>query len=390
MKISVAVVFGGRSVEHEVSVITAMQIIAAIDKKKYDAVPLYITKDGSFYTGEDFTEITSYSDIPKLLENGKRVGLVRSGGKIMLSPTEKKIFGGDKPILIDVALPAVHGTFVEDGSLQGFFELLGLPYCGSDVLSSAVCMDKPTAKCLLRAKGLPVLPDVTVTRDRYDASPEEFIKTLESKFAYPMIIKPANLGSSVGITKAASRSELESAVELAFSFADNLLIEPAVVNLREINVSVLGDKHGCRASCCEEPVSADEILSYTDKYLSQGKSRKNGGMSEAKRTIPANITKEMEDNIKQLAQEAFMALGCGGVVRIDFLVDNNEKVYINELNTIPGSMAFYLWECAELPFAGLIDELINGAFTRRRERGNLTFTYDTNILSQQEMKGAKS
>lgn len=381
MNIQAAVIFGGRSVEHEVSIITGMQVIAALDRTKYDPVPLYIAKDGVFYSGDEFGHIETFRDLPKALNEGRIVTLVRDGGKVVLRPTAKRLFGSDKPVTIDVAIPAVHGTFAEDGSLQGFLELLGVPYSGCDVLSSAICMDKPTAKTLLRAAGLPVLPDAQLERGTYHSDPDVAMDSLEAALPYPLVIKPVNLGSSVGIGKARDRASLRKTLDLAFAFAGRVMAEPAVEPLREINVAVLGGANGegVRASVCEEPIGQDEILSYADKYQSGGKS---SGMSGARRVIPADLSTELTERIQALAIEAFRVLGCAGVVRIDFLLDTERgTLFINEPNALPGSMAFYLWEKTGMPFHKLLDEMVSLAFARHRARGALTFTYNTNLLA---------
>ncbi|MDR1735263.1 MAG: D-alanine--D-alanine ligase [Oscillospiraceae bacterium] len=389
MKIQAAVIFGGRSVEHEVSIITGMQVFAALDREKYDPVPLYIAKDGVMYSGEEFGRIESYRQMTKLLSDARQVSVTREGGRFLLRPTAKKLFGADRPAAIDVAIPAVHGTFTEDGSLQGFLELMGIPYTGCDVLSSAVCMDKPVAKALLRARGISVLPDRVIGKEEYESDPDAAVARLETAWEdrefYPVVVKPANLGSSVGISKADSRAKLTKAMELAFSYSSRVLIEPAVQPLREINVSVLGEGSSARASVCEEPIGSDEILSYQDKYQSGGKAAKNAGMSSARRVIPAEIPDETAQSARGMALRAFSALGCAGVVRVDFLLDGkNGGLYVNELNTLPGSMAFYFWEKTGLTFAAMLDEMISLAFARQRERGNMTFSYSTNLLSTAE------
>jgi len=393
MKMKIAVFFGGRSVEHEVSVITGMQAVAALDREKYEPVPVYLTKDGGMYTGPGFDDLKSYKDVPALLEKGRAVCLTRSEGRVnLVSASPKKLFGGEKPIPIDAALTAVHGTFGEDGSLQGLFEMAGLPYTGCDTLSSAVCMDKPTAKALLRAGELPVLDDVVLTADNYNKNPETAMDALEKHFPYPIMIKPANLGSSVGITRADDRDGLQAALELAFSFSPRILAEPALTQMREVNCAVIGDAANARPSVCEEPVMTDAILSYRDKYQGGGKDGKSGkqaGMSGLKRIIPADIPPEKSDNVQKLAVKAFSLLGCSGVVRIDFLWDTiNDALYINELNTIPGSLSFYLWEATGgLSFTKMLDELIEIAFARQRSRDRLIYSHDVNILQNAELKG---
>ena len=378
MKISVGVFFGGRSVEHEVSVITAMQAIAAMDEKKYHVVPVYIAKTCEMYTGPGFDKIEAYRDIPALLEKGEQVSLLRADGGGLLVPRRRKLFGRQDGIPLDVAFPIVHGTNAEDGTLQGMFESVGMPYVGCDILSSAVCMDKAVSKQLLRAHGLPVLPGETLDAFAYDNDHTAAVSRLEEAVAYPLIVKPVNLGSSVGIARASDRASLLAALDAAFAYAPRVIVERAVSPLREINCAVLGDCEGARASVCEEPLGQDEILSYADKYQTSG--GKKSGMSTQKRRLPADLPEALSRSIQSAAVDAFQALGCAGVVRVDFLLEGG-VFYVNELNTIPGSLSFYLWEASGLPFPALTGELLNLAFARKRRREGLTFTFDTNILS---------
>ncbi len=383
MKIQVGVFFGGRSVEHEVSIISAMQAIAALDRDKYDAVPVYITKEGHFYTGEGFSDVTAYRDIPALLKQGARVLLASDGEQAALVRHPARKFGENTLARLDVALPVVHGTNVEDGTLQGLLDSLGLPYAGPDVLSSALCMDKAAAKTLLKEEGIPVLPWLTVWTHTYAADEAGVLEKIEQTFSYPVIVKPVNLGSSVGISKASGRESLRDALALAFQFARRVLVEPAVVSLREINCAVLGDVETARPSVCEEPAGSDEILSYKDKYLSNSKGGKaSGGMSSLRRKIPADLSPELAATVETLAVQTFQTLGCRGVARVDFLLDEaTGGLFVNEINTIPGSLAFYLWEPAGVPFPKLLDELISLAFARARERRGLSFSFETNILA---------
>ncbi|GHU34530.1 D-alanine--D-alanine ligase [Clostridia bacterium] len=394
MKIHLAVLFGGRSVEHEVSVISALQAIRSLDAGKYEVFPIYITKRGEFYYGKSLTDIENYRDIPALLKQCAAVNFESDGTKTYLIPKKQKIFGKTKPIaLIDVAFPIVHGTNVEDGKLQGYLGSLNLPFVGCDVLSSAVCMDKYVSKSLLKDAGIPVLDCLRFTAED-NKQPAGIVKTTEDKFTYPVIVKPVNLGSSVGISKAKDSAELSEAVSLAFSFAEVIIIEPAVMNLKEINCSVAGDTEEAEASECEEPVASDEILSYKDKYLDGGKNggSKSGskGMASLKRRIPADITSEMKTEIQDTAVKAFKHLGCNGVVRVDFLTDTvTNEIWLNEINTIPGSLSFYLWEPTGLKYPALIDRLISLALKRERKAEDIVYSFDTNILASGKSFGAK-
>lgn len=389
MKIRVGVFFGGKSVEHEVSVITGLQAYNHIDREKYEPVPIYITKDGKFYVGEKIGVIEAYRNIPALLKESVQVIPVNDGGcKLMRYPMKK--FGDNVMAAIDAALPAVHGTNVEDGAFQGFLQTLGVPYASCDVLSSAVGMDKYVMKTVFKDNDIPVLPCVVVNVKEYTRTAEAVVEKIEARTTYPVIIKPVNLGSSVGIRKAKNREELIDALEYGFTFSLRVLVENAVTELKEINCSVLGDYEDAEASECEEPVANDEILSYQDKYVSGGKSGKNSGMASLKRKIPADITPEMREEIRTLAVKAFKCLGCSGVARIDFMLDKaTGKIYLNEINTIPGSLSFYLWEPMGVKYSELLDRMISLAFKRERENKSISFSFDTNILENISLGGSK-
>ena len=392
MKINLAVLFGGKSVEHEVSVISAVQAMASIDKEKYNIVPVYMTKGNEFYTGEKLLDINSFKNIPALLKECTECIFVRTEGKVQLIRHKMKKFGSNVISDIDVAFPIVHGTNVEDGALQGYLHTLDLPYVGCDVLASAIGMDKFTMKILLKDAGFPVLDCVRFSAFELDKI-DEIMDKAESKFSYPVIVKPINLGSSVGISKADDRDELRKSIEEAFEFSDRILIEPCVVQLKEINCSVAGDTESAEASVCEEPIQAkgDEILSYKTKYVGGGKSGGGSkGMATLKRKIPAEITPEQDEFIRKTAVDAFRYLGCNGVCRIDFMIDmSTDKVYINEINTIPGSLAFYLWEPKGVKYPQLLERMIQLALKRHRQNSKINYTFDTNILSMGGSFGSK-
>lgn len=389
MKINLAVIFGGKSVEHEVSVISAVQAMASMNKEKYNIIPVYMTKSNEFYTGEKLFDINSFKDIPALLKECTECIMLRSNGKVQLIRQKTKKFGSNLISDIDIAFPIVHGTNVEDGALQGFLQTLDIPYVGCDVLASAVGMDKFVMKILLKDAGFPVLDCCRFSLFEADKL-SECIDKVEAKFSYPVIVKPINLGSSVGISKAADRDALEKAMDEAFQFADRILVEPAVVKLKEINCAVVGDSESAEASVCEEPVQCDEILSYEDKYVGGGKSGGSKGMATLKRKIPAEITPEQEQFIRKTAVDAFRYLGCNGVTRIDFMIDmESDKVYLNEINTIPGSLAFYLWEPKGVKYAELLERMINLALKRHRQNEKISYSFDTNILSMGGSFGSK-
>ena len=393
MKTNIAVFYGCRSVEHEVSIISAVQAMRAIDRDKYDVTPVYVTKDGEMYTGESLFTIEEYRNLPALLKKCRKVFFVRENGNVLMKFESSGLFSKAKPVSIDVAFPVVHGTNCEDGTIQGLFEYLNLPYVGCDILSSAVGMDKAVFKDVLKNAGLPVLDCVCFRAREYMADKAAICENIKTKIGFPLIIKPVNLGSSVGITKVKDENALDEAIMLALSFADKVLVEHAVTAIREINCSVLGDADSCEASVCEEPFMNDDILSYEDKYM--GNSKNGGqskGMASLGRKIPADLSEEKSAEIRALACKIFKAIGANGVVRIDFIIDTEtDTVYANEINTIPGSLAFYLWEATGVKYPELCDRLIDLAFRRQRNRDNITYTIDTNILSGVSFgtKGAK-
>lgn len=400
MKTNVAVFFGGRSVEHEVAVISAVQAMTFINREKYDVTPVYISKTGEMYFSECMTDIDCYRDIPALIKKSQNVTLVKQGDKFNLIELKKGLF---KKVLcsVDIAFPIVHGTNCEDGSLVGWFELLGIPYVSCDVLSASVGMDKAVCKTVIREAGVPVLDSVVFYSKQYVTESDSIIEKIE-KLGYPVIVKPANLGSSVGISKAETHDELITSIKDAMNYATKILVEPAVTDLRELNCSVVGDTDECETSVIEEPIMSGKILSYEDKYKGgkggqkgakqpvKSQTKSAGGMASLSRKIPAKISKAIREDVEKYAKQTFLALGCNGVVRIDFLYDTKaEKVYVNEINTIPGSLSFYLWEPTGVKYTELLDRLIDLGFKRARTKENLQFSFDTNILENKMSFGTK-
>ncbi|MCQ2521818.1 MAG: D-alanine--D-alanine ligase [Lachnospiraceae bacterium] len=392
MKTRVALMFGGRSVEHEVSVISGIQAYMSMDLEKYDVTPVYVTKKNEMYVGENIGKIESYKDIPTLLKESTRVILVNEDDEVSFVNYPAKAFGKKLKITIDVAFPVVHGTNVEDGALQGYLKTIGIPFVGCDVTASAVGMDKYITKAILKDNEIPVLSCLLYTMEDY-GNVDAMISEIEIKVDYPVIIKPVNLGSSVGISIAKNREELAKAIDDAYLYSRKILVEHAILNLREINCAVLGDENEAIASECEEPFHSKDILSYEDKYMSNGGGKKTGGskgMAGVSRQIPANITPEKREEIRQMAVKSFKKLGCHGVARIDFMIDeDNGNLYFNEINTIPGSLSFYLWEPVGVPYAQLLDRMIQLSLKRVREEEGITFSFDSNILNGATLGGSK-
>ena len=395
MKIKVGVFFGGNSVEHEVSIITALQAVENIDKNKYDVIPVYIAKDNKMYCGNFIGDIKQYKNIKDLLHASSQVTLAQRNNKVILLKCNKKFYESSVYDYIDIAFPIVHGTNVEDGTLQGYLKMFNLPYVGSDVISSAVGMDKYVCKCLLKENNIPVLDCKCFSLKDFNDSLENIITDIENGIPYPVIVKPVNLGSSVGIKIAKNKEELEDAISDAFSYSKKILVERAIKNLREINCSVVGDYESAEASECEEPVKTDEILSFSDKYLSGGKKMGNkisgnNSMNSGVLKLPAEISSDTRKTIQELALKTFKVLGCSGVIRIDFMIDNDSNsIFVNEVNTIPGCLSFHLWKATNVNYPELLDKLIDLSLKRNREDKNMTYSFDSNILSDFSISGLK-
>ena len=393
--IKVGVIFGGESVEHEVSVISAVQAMEYMNVDKYDIIPIYISKERIWYTGKMLMDIDVYKDFNDLKRYAKEVTLTKKGDKFVLVST-KGLF--QKEITdIDIAFPIVHGNNVEDGSIQGYLDSIGIPYVGSNVLGSALGQDKVVMKQLFQSQNLPIVDYVWFYENEYNDDKVDIIKKIK-KMGYPVVVKPATLGSSVGITFVKTEKEIESAISEALKYDVKIIVEKAVENLIEVNCSVLGDYKHQETSAIEEVLSDNELLTYADKYIGEGKGKLKGapvkgskGMASASRVIPAKIDKKLSDEVTKLSKEAFKLLNLSGVCRIDFLIDKkSKKVYINEPNTIPGSLAFYLWTPIGKKYETLLDDMINIAIKNYKTKVKKTYSFDTNILSNfNGLKGSK-
>lgn len=391
VKKNVLIMFGGRSVEHEVSVITGLQVAENIDKEKYNVVPLFITKQGEWYTGDDLLDIKNYKNLDVLLSKTKKVYLepIPNNPYLKFYPEKGLFKKTPEPIKIDVVFPALHGSHGEDGTMQGLLELCNIPYVGSGVLGSAVGMDKIIMKDIFKANDIPIVNYTWFLRRDYVNDSERVLNYLEDKLKYPLFVKPANLGSSIGISKAKNRDELINAIEIAINYDRKIIVEEAVENPMEINCSVIGFDNEYNASVLEEPVSWQEFLSFEDKYL---RGNKNSGMKSAARRIPAPIPEDKTKEIQDLAIKVFKILDCSGISRIDFLVEKDTmKVYVNEINTMPGSISFYLWEPTGLKFKDLINKLIEYAILRNQEYNKNIYVFDTPLLKKASsgVKGGK-
>lgn len=381
----IGVVFGGRSVEHEVSVITGMQIMENIDKTKYEVVPIYISKEGKWLTGECLLDFANFKKGD--LSGAEEIFFTPKAGNYNIYPNPENIGLFGKKVLgsLDVAFPALHGTHGEDGSIQGLFELMDIPYAGCGVLASSVGMDKILMKDVYKANGIPIVNYYWFYRTAWKDDKDAVVKDIEEKLTYPVFVKPANLGSSIGINIAKDQEGLIEAIEVAINYDRKIIIEQAVENPREINCAVLGYDRELTTSLCEEPLGWKDVLTFEDKYV---KSNAKGGKSSGeRRIIPADITDELRIKVEELAKEAFLCIDAKGTARIDFLVDKDENVFVNEINTIPGSFGFYLWEGKDVSFEKLIDELIKIALITHEDKKTNMYNFDSNLFNRIQYGG---
>lgn len=400
MKLRLAVIYGSRTCEHEVSIISALQAAASADKNEYDIVYVYIDKKGDWYTGWRLSDITLYRDFdPKAAtrvipmgENGKLVLMQNPADKLLPIGHLKRVDEAD------VCLTVMHGMNGEDGTLQGMLEMWNVPYTSAGVLGCALGMDKIAMKQVFRANNLPVVDDVWVDRNGWKKDREAVLDKIEKALGYPVYVKPANLGSSIGINRANDREELTHAMEVAVSYDRRILIEKGITDLMEINCSVLGFDGEAEASVTEMPVKWTEFLSFEEKYLRGGSGTKGGsktaggklagtkgsseGMASLSRQMPAPISQELTKEVEDTAIAAFNCLDMKGVARIDFLFDKAEnKLYVGEINTIPGSLAYYLWEARGIKYSALIDKMVEYAFKASAEKNENVFSYTSTILT---------
>lgn len=388
MNKNILVAFGGASPEHEVSVITAHQAIAALKNEDlYQVKPLYITKSGKWLTGDYLLELEHFTDLKKVEANSNPCSFTQNEfGATVLTESKKSWFSGSDETVIDTVLVAFHGSKGENGSFQGICEMYNLPYTGSGVMGSSIGMDKVAAKSICRDHGIPVVDGVDFFESEWVEDRSKIIDKVE-ELSYPAIIKPVHLGSSIGVQVIKDRESLISSVETAFKYDHHILVEKVVKPLMEINCSVLGSSHQNRASVCERPIGKEEILSFDDKYMAEQATK---GMASADRIIPADISESLSNEIRNSSQKIFSLLGCGGVARLDFLVDSDSlQFYFNEINTIPGSFSFYLWKESGLSFSDLLKEMIDLAQSEHRNKGRQIQSYETNLLNAKAVKGIK-
>ncbi len=384
-KLRLGILYGSRSTEHEVSIVSALQLANFVNPFKYDVTLVYISRDGAWYVGGALWKLETYLDF-----DPRRSGLTQvfpdmtARSRALVSARRKGLLSGETrraEVRLDCVIPVMHGLHGEDGSLQGMLEMMDMPYASCGVAGSAVGLDKIMMKQAFRGSGFPVMPDTAVSRQEWRHDPEGLIRHIESVLPYPVFVKPANLGSSIGVSRADDREALRKALELGFSLDRRCLVEQGLDEPQEVNCAVLGYDGDITASVVEMPVRKGELLDFKTKYLSAAQ---GGGMASLSRIIPAPISEEETSRVQQLSRDIFWALDCKGVVRVDFMIDRaTRQIYVTEINTIPGSMAFYLWEKTGegLRYRHLIDRLVDFALKAYQDKDTNVSSYQSEIIS---------
>ena len=375
MKLNVGVIFGGRSVEHEVSIITAIQAMNHIDSDKYEIIPIYITKDLQWYTGGCLRYVDTFKDYDLIKRYTKRVNLINKDGRYILQTNG---FIKREVCELHLAFPIVHGANIEDGSIQGYLNLIGIPYVGSNVYSSAVSQDKVFMKQILIANNIPVTKFVWFGERFYRNKKEELFKQID-ELKYPLIIKPATLGSSVGIEMITRKEEIDSTIERTFQYDSKVIIEEKIEDLIEYNCSVLLTANGNITSEIEEVTTNKEIIEYKDKFLYDDTTND----SSIKRTCPANISEKLRKEIELTSLAVFKMLNMRGAARIDFLYDNkNKKLYVDEINSISWCFSHHLWEARNISYKELLNIMLADAIAQEIKYQGMTTTLDTDIIKK--------
>ena len=390
-KMNIAVFFGSRSCEHDVSIVSALQCIEATKAAGFNVTPVYISRDGLWYTGEPLENIETFREFNPMTKGITRVTLdvTANAGDLWAWPPQRAGLFAKVPAPlchIDCVIPVFHGWHGEDGTIQGLLEMANIPYASSGVLGSAIGMDKIAMKQILRGAGFPVLDFVWFTREQLKKERQAVIERVEKEIKYPAFIKPAALGSSIGVSRAKNREELERALDVAASYDRRILVEVGVVHPVEINCAAVGYGEDVRASVCEMPVpsSNDTFLDFWQKYLRNAstKGEDSRGMKSLSRVVPAPIGDELTGRIQTMTCDIFKLLDCCGTVRVDFILDQNDMLFVNEPNTIPGSLAFYLWKASGLDCPKLIEKMVEDALRAHADKNSSVFAYDSSILKK--------
>ena len=358
---NILVLYGGKSVEHDISIITALQTMNNINKEKYNIIPLYLTRENKFVILNNFLDINTYI---KPIKKFKKVELNFGDRSITI---KGKIH---KKINIDCAINCCHGFNGEDGTMSAIMNLCNIPISSSDILASSICMDKIIMKDIFVANNIPCVNYCYVTQN--DLNNKNFLEDITKKLQYPLIVKPSNLGSSIGIEKATNDKELIDAIKVALCYDNRVIIEHCLTNFKEINIACLGNDE-CKLSELEQPINWKNFLNFNDKYKQKG--------NISSKILNPNLKDVVKQEIEDLAKKIFKVFNLSGVVRIDFMVDEFDKVYVNEINTVPGSLSFYLWKNKNIEFFELIDQLINLAIEKHNKKNLHNYTFKSDVLS---------
>ncbi len=378
MKPTIGVFFGSRSPEHDISIITAQMIIAGLQGMDYPVAPVYLSKRGEWLLGEGLGELKTFTqpgrEINREDYENYNLDLKESRGRLVF---KKKGFTA-QTFAVDLAFPAFHGSYGEDGTIQGMFEIFGLPYVGCGVASSAITMDKILTKQFYQEASIPTVDFCHFTKTDWEQDGEGVINNIEKKIRYPVIVKPASLGSSIGIAKVKERRELKFAIEVALHYGERFLAEVSVENLMDLTVAVLGNDKP-QASLVQESVFGDEVFSYEDKYLNDGGAQL--GKAQGNVIIPARLPDKILTEVQGSALRIFKLFGCSGIARVDFLYDKKaKKYYANEVNTLPGTLYHHLWKASGIELPELLEKLIDLAIERHRAKRKVTLIFESDVL----------
>lgn len=387
-KQTVGVIFGSRSVEHDVSIVTAQQVMQALRPDKYEVVPIYITRAGRWLTGPALRNLSTFKadDVTEIMGIKEVVVSPDTQHQGLIVTPLSGFFSRSRAQRLDVVFPALHGSHGEDGTLQGLLELANIPYVGAGVMASALARDKIMLKTVLAQHGFPVVKFLSFSRHAWVNDPDTILGRIESEIGYPVFVKPASLGSSIGIARANTAAEARNFLNVAANFDRRLLVEAAVGDAIEINCAVMGN-YELQASVLEQPISWQEFLTYEEKYM---RSEGAAGMKGAERKIPAPVSDELTARIKQMAIDAFTAIDGRGIARVDFLVrEAAGEVFLNEINTLPGSMAFYLWQEEGLSPADVVDRLIALAVEAYADKRKTVYNFKTPLIDHAAARGLK-
>jgi D-alanine-D-alanine ligase len=387
-KRTVGVIFGSRTVEHDVSIVTAQQVMDALRPEKYNVVPIYITRDGRWLTGDALREIKTFqndkvSDMMGIQETLISPDTHHHG---MITPPVSGRFSKNQLRRLDVVFPVMHGSHGEDGTLQGLLELADLPYVGAGVMGAAIARDKTMLKAVLSHYGIPVVKHIGFTRNEWEADSQAILNRIQAELTYPIFVKPASLGSSIGVARATTPDEAKMYIGIATKFDRRIIVEQAAEGAIEINCALMGNTE-VRASVLEQPITWQDFLTYEEKYM---RSEGAAGMKGAERKIPASISDELTKRIQEMAIRAFKLIDARGTARVDFLVrEQTNEVYLNEMNMLPGSMAFYLWQETGMSPSQVVDELIRLALDAHAEKRKTTYDYKTDLINHAAKRGLK-